>query len=204
MNIYNQIPSDAVIKSAVAKLEKHNIEVWVVNSGQEAVVKFLEILPRGAEVMDMSSTTLEVLGLDKIINESGDYNSTHSRLKKMDRATESGEMQKLGAAPEWVVGSVHAITEDGKIMIASQSGSQIPAYVYGSEHVLWVAGAHKIVKDLNSAWQRVHDYVLPLESERAKKAYGVKASAINKLLIINKEPKPNRITLILVKEVLGF
>jgi len=39
-------------------------------------------------------------------------------------------MKRLGSAPEWVIGSIQALTEDGKVLMASNSGSQIPAYVY--------------------------------------------------------------------------
>jgi len=121
----------------------------------------------------------------------------------MDRKTQGLEMQKLGAAPEWAVGSVHAVTEDGKVIIASASGSQLPSYAYGSSHVVWVVGSQKIVKDLDEGMKRVREYVLPLESERAMKAYG-QPSSINKLLILNKEANPGRITMVIVKEKLGF
>jgi len=112
-------------------------------------------------------------------------------------------MQKLGAAPEYAVGSVHAVTEDGKVIIASNTGSQLPAYAYGSAHVIWVVGTQKIVANLEQGLKRIYEYVLPLESERLKKVYGVESN-VSKLLIINKEIAPNRLTLILVKQKLGF
>ncbi len=99
---------------------------------------------------------------------------------------------------------MHAVTEDGKVLIASNSGSQLPAYAYGSGHVIWVVGAQKIVKNLDEGIKRIYEHSLPLESERARKAYGVPGSAVNKLLIINKEIIPGRITMILTKEKLGF
>ncbi len=114
-------------------------------------------------------------------------------------------MQKLGAAPEYVIGSVHTVTEDGHVLIiASASGSQLPAYVYAAEHVIWVVGTQKIVKNIEEGMKRIYKYVLPLESARAHKAYGVPGSSVNKLLIVNKEPVPNRITIILVQQPLGF
>jgi hypothetical protein len=113
-------------------------------------------------------------------------------------------MRQTGAAPDWAIGSVHAVTEEGQIVVASATGSQMPAYLYGAGHVVWVVGIQKIVPDLNAAIQRVYDHVLPLESDRARKAYGVPGSAVNKLLVINKEVQPSRATLIFVNEVLGF
>ncbi|MBI3342389.1 LUD domain-containing protein, partial [Candidatus Curtissbacteria bacterium] len=114
------------------------------------------------------------------------------------------EMQKLGAAPKWSVGSVNAVTEDGKVLIASNTGSQLSGYVYGSQHVVFVVGAQKLVKNLDVAMERIYEYVLPLESERAKKAYGMPGSFVSKLLIINKEVRPGRVRLIFIKEALGF
>jgi len=154
--------------------------------------------------MSMSSVTLDTVSISKEIQESEKYNSARKKLLSMDRRTQDLEMQKLGAAPEWAAGSVHAITEDGKVIIASQSGSQLPAYAFGSSHVIWVVGTQKIVKNIDEGMKRIYEYVLPLESERAKKAYGVPGSAVNKILIINKEAQKGRITIIFVNEVLGF
>ena len=123
---------------------------------------------------------------------------------KLDKKTEGSKMQKLGAAPDWVVGSVHAVTQDGHVLIASNTGSQLPAYAYGSGRVIWIVGAQKIVKDIDEGTRRVYEYVLPLESERAKKAYGAPGSAVNKLLVFNREAQPGRVTMIIVNEVLGY
>ncbi len=103
-----------------------------------------------------------------------------------------------------MVGSVHAVTENGQVVVASNTGSQLPAYAYGSQNVIWVVGTQKIVSDLDAAFNRINEYVLPLEADRARKAYGVEGSNVSKLLILNKEINPNRIKLIFVNENLGF
>jgi hypothetical protein len=89
-------------------------------------------------------------------------------------------------------------------MIASNSGSQIPGYAYGADHVVWVVGTHKIVKDIDEGLERIYQHSLPLESERARKAYGVERSYVSKILIFAREPEKNRSTVIFVNEVLGF
>lgn len=185
------------MKDLVLALKNNGMDALVVESGQEAKKKVLKLIPKGAEVMVMSSVTLETIGLTEM-------DTVKKRLMTMDQATQGREMQKLGAAPEWVVGSVHAVTRDGKVVIASNTGSQLPAYVYGAEHVVWVVGRQKIVKDLDAAFKRVYEYVLPLESERVKKAYGMERSNVSKLLVINRETKQGRITVVLVNEDLGF
>lgn len=201
---YNKIASDETIHRVIAALEKNGIKSLLVETAQEAKAKVLALIPKGSEVMNMTSITLETIGLDKEIMESGRYEAVKNKLMAMNRETESREMQRLGAAPQYAVGSVHAVTENGEVVIASNTGSQLPAYAYGADKVIWVVGAQKIAPDMAGAVKRIYDYVLPLESERAHKVYGVPGSAVNKMLTINKENDPERITIIFVKEVLGF
>ena len=153
--------------------------------------------------MNNSSVTLDTIGIAKEIVDSGRYDAVRNKLNKMDRATHNSQMQKLGAGPDWAVGSAHAVTEDGKVMIASNTGSQLSAYAGGASNVIWVVGAQKIVKDFEEGLKRIYEYSLPLERERAKKAYGIDSN-VSKILVINKEVKPGRLSMIIVKEKLGF
>ncbi len=201
---YTKIPSQEVIKKTADSLHSHGINVYVAKNREDAKKKVFSIIPKGAEIMTMTSVTLEALNIIHEINESEKFKSVKRQLAGMDRKTQNLEMQRLGAAPDWTIGSVHAVTEDGKIMIASNTGSQLPAYAYGSNHVIWVVGMHKIVKNIDEGFKRIYEHSLPLESERAKKAYGVSGSAVNKILIINHENISGRINIIFVPEVLGF
>lgn len=203
MKDWARLASAESITKTLESLKANGINVIVVENAKEAKRKVFEILRQNAEVMTMSSVTLDTTGIGKEINESRKYNSVKNKLAKMDRNTQGKEMQELGATPEYAVGSIHAVTEDGKVLIASNTGSQLPAYVYGASHVIWVVGTQKIVKNVDEGTRRIYEYVLPLESERLKKVYGVNSN-VSKLLIINKEIVPNRITLILVKQKLGF
>lgn len=200
---WDKLASDVQIRTTIKSLKANGIDAIIVENGEEARGKVLEILPKGSEVMNMSSTTLDTIGLSKEIMESEKYNSVNKKLMSMDRKTQGREMNKLGAAPEWTIGSVHAVTEDGHVLIASNSGSQLSAYTYGAGHVVWIVGTHKIVKNLDEGMKRIYEHSLPLEDARARKAYGV-GSGVNKMLIVNKEKIPGRITMILVKEKLGF
>ncbi len=203
---WDKLATDESINKTIAALQANGIDAIVVNTGEDAKNKVLELIPKQAEVMPMTSVTLDSIGISQAINESGEYHSVRNKLNQLNRETQGAEMQRLGAAPEWAVGSVHAVTEDGKVFIASNSGSQLPAYAYGSEHVIWIVGAQKIVKNADDATSRIYDYVLPIETKRARKAYGLPDtfhSNVSKLLLITKELIPHRITLIFVKEQLG-
>ncbi len=201
---YETLPPDSIIQKTAESLKSNGIIAIIAANGQEAKMKAIELIPKGAELMNMTSITLDTISVSKELSASGEYNSVRKKLERMDREKQEIEMNHLGAAPEWAIGSVHAVTQDGKVMIASNTGSQLPAYSYGAQKVIWIVGAQKIVKDINEGFKRIYEHSLPLESERARKAYGVPGSAVNKLLIVNKEIVPGRITLILVKEKLGF
>jgi hypothetical protein len=121
----------------------------------------------------------------------------------MDRATQADEIRRLGASPDIMLGSVHAITETGSLVAASASGSQLGPYASGAGKLILVVGTQKIVDGLEGALRRIDEYVFPLEDARAQAAYGVH-SGVNKLLIINREWIPGRITVILCVETLGF
>ena len=201
---YDTVATDEQIEKTKQALEANGLSVIVVSSGEEAKSAALGLLPKGAEVMTTTSRTLETIGLDAAINDSGDYDAVRPKLNAMwGDPSKKRDQRKLGAAPDFVVGSVHAVTEDGRVLVASATGSQLPAYSYGAGRVVWVVGAQKIVKDLDEALARLTEHVFPLENERAKKAYG-SGSAINKKFILNKEADPERITLIIAKESLGF
>jgi len=200
---FGKLASEEQIKKTEKALQKNGFKVEVFENSQKAKKKVLEILPKGVEVFTMTSQTLEAIGLEKEINESGKYNAVRPRLFAMDRNTQAREMAKLGAAPDWVVSSVHAVTEDGHLLIASNTGSQLSAEAYAGGKVIFVVGTQKIVKDTQEGLRRIYEYTLPLEDERAQKAYGMRSN-VSKILIINKEIMPEKIKVILVKEKLGF
>ena len=203
MSKWVQLADDATIQKTISALNTNGINAQVVNNGQEAKEKVLSLLPAGADVYTVTSQTLETTGISKEINESNKFKSVRNILYSMDRQTQGREMQKLGAAPDWVVGSVHAVTKNGHVLIASNSGSQLPAYAYGSAQVIWVVGIQKIVENTDEGIKRIYEYSLPLENKRAQVAYGIH-SGVSKLLIINKEMVPQRIHLIFIKQNIGF
>lgn len=202
MKKFNELAEKNIVEKTMKSLEENGMKSYFVRNKEEAKKKILELLPTGAEVMNMPSETLRETGIAEDI-QSGKYDSVRKKLESMKRETHGREMQRIGASPEFAVGSVHAVTEDGKLMIASMTGSQLPAYAFGADKVIFVVGTQKIVKDADEAMKRIHEYVFPLENERAKKAYG-SGSSLNKILLINKEFNKGRIFVIFVNEKLGF
>ncbi|HSX29610.1 MAG TPA: LUD domain-containing protein [Candidatus Saccharimonadales bacterium] len=201
---YDVVASDEAIEQAQNALEQNGMRVTVAPDRAAASATVLELVPKGAEVFTATSKTLEALDLTKIFDESGDYDAIRPKLHALyGDPTKKSEQRKIAAAPDYVIGSVHAITQDGNVYVVSNTGSQLPAYAHGAGKVIWIVGAQKIVKDLAEAEKRVKDHVFALEDARAKEAYG-HGSNISKILTIHKEVVPDRITIIIVKEALGF
>jgi hypothetical protein len=197
------VASREQIGAVADALERNGVTCTVVDSAEEAREAVRSILPVGAEVYNNTSRTLEMIGVAEDIERSGQYQPLRPRLYQMDREMQAREMRQLSASPDWVVGSVHALTEEGSILIASASGSQLGPIASGAGHVILVVGAQKIVPDLNAGLRRINEYCFPLEDRRARLAYGV-ASGVNNVLVINHTIASGRITVILVHEPLGF
>lgn len=200
---WDQIPTDEIIEKTTKALEANGIKTIVVASGEKAKEEVLKRIPRGAEVMTATSTTADQIGLSKILDESGDYDSTRKKIMSLSQSEMRTQARRINASVDYVVGSVHAVTQNGHAIIASNSGSQLAAYVFSAAHVVWVVGAQKIVKDDEEGMKRIREYTLPLENQRMQQVYGMDSN-ISKVLFVNKEVMPERITVILVKEKLGF
>jgi L-lactate utilization protein LutC len=207
MKDWKKLASKESIERTLKALKANGIEASLAANAAEAKQKVLAMLPAGAEVFTMTSITLETTGLAKQINEPGRYDSIRNKLNTMDSKTQERAMRKLCAAPDFAIGSVHAVTEGGTLVIASNTGSQLPSYAYSAGKVIWVIGAQKIVKDVDEGQQRLREYVLGMETMRARKAYGLPESwnsFYSKILLFNREINPGRVHVVLVNEVLGF
>jgi L-lactate utilization protein LutC len=200
---FERLASEERIERTRKALEANGIQVMVAENGEEAKRMFFELLPDGAEVFLGASVTLEQLGIKDIIDKSGRFDAVRPRMFAMDRATQAREIRKLGAAPDYAAGSVHAVTEQGQVLIASKTGSQLGPYASGAGRVIWVVGAQKLVKDLDEAFRRLYEYDLPREEVHMQELYHT-GTAPNKILIVNGEIRPGRITMIIVKQELGF
>jgi hypothetical protein len=191
------------LERAAAALTEHGFTVEILDDAAAARTRIKELIPEGASVFTGASETLRLSGIEEDINTSGRYDAVKPRGLAMDRATQLREIWRLMSTPDVIVGSVAAVTETGSLVVASASGGQLPGYAGAAAHAIWIVGAQKVVSDLPTALRRIEDHCLPLENDRAMKVYG-KPSALNRLLILNAEPRPGRGTVLLLRETIGF
>ena len=201
--LFSEVVSDEQIRRTAQALEANGIKTLIAENAEEAKRLFYELVPDEAEIFLGASVTLETLGIQNEIDKSGRFDALRPKMFAMNRETQGREIRKLVGAPDYAAGSVHAVTEDGHVLIASNTGSQLGAYATSAGKVIWVVGAQKLVKDLNEGMKRIEEYVMPLEEEHMQQLYHVSTN-VSKVLIVNREIRPNRITMIIVKEKIGF
>jgi len=194
---------DARVTRTAAALEAHGITVHRAANSAAAKRVVLDLIPAGSQVHQGASQSLEASGIADEIETSGRYEPLRPRVFSLDRVTQADEIRRLSASPDIMLGSVHAVTETGSLVAASASGSQLGPYAAGAGKVIFVVGTQKIVPNLEDALRRIDEYVFPLEDARAQAAYGLH-SGVNKVLIVNREWTPDRITVVLCDEALGF
>ena len=200
---FGTVADDDRVTRTIAALEANGISVLRAANAGEAKRIVLDLIPAGSQVHHGASQSLEVSGIAEEIERSGRCEPIRPRVLSMDRETQADEIRRLTSSPEVMLCSVHAITETGSLLTASMSGSQLGPYASGAGKVILVVGTQKIVSGFEEGIRRINEYAFPLEDARAQAAYGIH-SAVNKVLVINREIVVERITVVLVEEALGF
>jgi hypothetical protein len=199
---FTSLPDDQTLAATVVALEEHGFRVDVVDDFDAAREAVLARIPEGSSVMTNTSVTLQETGIADAINDGGPYESARNEMMKLDYATQVQEMKAIGGQPDFALGSVHAVTHDGLLFIASASGSQLASYAWGAANVIFVVGAQKLVPTAEAARERIFEHSLVLEDARAIAAYG-QNSFVGKILEIHQE-LPGRIHVVLIRQPVGF
>ena len=199
---FTTLPDDETLAATVTALEEHGFSVEVVDTLAAARAAVLARIPAGSTVMTNTSVTLQETGIADAVNDGGPYESARNAMFALDFETQAQEMKAIGGQPDYALGSVHAITRDGTLVIASASGSQLASYAWGAANVIFVVGVQKLVPTLEAAHQRIYQHSLPLEDARAQAAYG-QHSQVGRVLEIHQE-LPGRIHLVLIRQQVGF
>ena len=200
---FTTLPDEHTLQATVVALEEHGFSVEVARDLDSAREAVLARIPQRSSVMTNTSVTLAETGIADAINDSdGRWESARNKMFALDFATQAQEMKAIGGQPDYALGSVHAVTRDGTLVIASASGSQLASYAWGAANVIFVIGAQKLVPTLDAARERIFQHSLKLEDARALAAYG-QNSSVGKVLEIHQE-LPGRIHVVLIRQSVGF
>jgi LUD domain len=199
---FTTLPDDQTLAETTVALEEHGFSTEAVENLDDARGAVLARIPERSSVLTNTSVTLEETGIRKAINDGRAYESVRNKMMALDFETQAQEMKAIAGQPDFALGSVHAVTRDGALLIASASGSQLASYAWGAANVIFVVGAQKLVPTLEAARERIVEHSLKLEDARALAAYG-QNSYVGKVLEIHQE-LPGRIHIVLIRQVVGF
>lgn len=203
---YDTLASEATLEKVKAGLAARNFEPIIVENGAEALEKIKELIPQGASVMDGASKTLEEIGFtDYLKSDTHGWNNLHAPIVAEADPAQQQELRKKAIHSEYYLGSVHALTEEGELIISSNSGSQLPNLVSTSSHLILVVGTQKIVSDIAAGFERLETYIMPIENKRIQEMYGMDTMRAKTVILHRENPMMGRkVVVILVKEKLGF
>ena len=178
------------------------VSVEIVDDLDAAREAVLARIPEGSTVMTNTSVTLQETGIADAIDSGGPYESARNSMLALDYATQIREMKEISGQPEYAVGSVHAITGDATLVIASASGSQLAQYAWGAANVILVVGAQKLVPTLEEAHERI-SRAQPAARGCSRAAATGMNSRVGKVLEIHQDD-PGRIHVVLIRQPVGF
>lgn len=203
---FEALAAEATIDKTIASLKANNFDGIVVDTGAQALEKIKKLIPKGASVMNGASKTLQQIGFVDYLKEGNHgWNNLHAAILAETDKDKQGDLRKMSVISDYYLGSVHVVIEDGTLLIASNTGSQLPHLAYTSPNLILVASSKKITKDMAQAWERLNEHVIPLEDERMKGVYGYGTTHAKTLILHKENPNMGRkVLVILVKENLGF
>lgn len=205
-NTFNTLASQESINKTVKSLIANGFQAEVVDTKTEALEKIKSLIPTNASIHNGSSITLKEIGfVDYLKFDTHGWNNLHANILAEKDPEKQSKLRRESAFSDYYLGSVHALSETGEMVIASNSGSQLPHLVFTSPNIILVVGAQKITPTLESALQRLEEHVIPLEDKRLMSVYNAHTTHAKTLILHKENPMIGRkITVILVKEKLGF
>ncbi len=203
---YDTLASEETVSKTIAALAEHNFHAEVVHTREEALARVKELIPEGVSVMNGASRTLEEIGFVEYLKQgTHGWDNLHEGILKEQDPTKQAKIRRETTVSDFYLGSVHAVTEEGELFFASNSGSQLPHLAFSSPNVILVVGTHKIVPTLKDIEARMKDRILPLEEVNMQQKYGVGTQWNKTLVLHNENPHMGRtVRVIFVEEVLGF
>lgn len=203
---YNTLASQESINKTVEALLANGFQPEVVENKAVALERIKALIPKGASIHNGASKTLQEIGyIDYLKSDTHEWNNLHANILAEADPEKQNKLRQESAFSDYYLGSVHALSETGEMVIASNTGSQLPHLVFTSPNIILVVGTQKITQTLESAIRRLEEYVVPLEDKRAMSAYNSHTMNTKTLILHKENPMMKRnVKIILVKEQLGF
>ena len=200
-------------KRTLASLEKNGFKTLYMATKREAADEVLKLIPKGVLVGVGGSMTVRELGLVEALIRRGNEVAQHWQAGLSEEERMVARRRQLTS--DVFLTSSNAITEGGQLVNIDGAGNRVAAMIFGPKKVIVVAGANKIVKDLNEALERVRKVAAPMDARRLNLKTPCAVSGVctdcdapdricRVTTIMDRKPLKTDITVVLVGEELGY
>lgn len=209
-------PMPDTVRRLKDTLQRRGIGLVYFADGAGALQYLLDQIPPGAQVMSGGSETLKQIGFDTALK-SGRYDYYRPKIMALDDNRERIKLRRQAIAADYFIGGINAVSLTGELLNVDGSGSRVAGYAYGGGKVFLVAGVNKIEPTLEAALHRLRNRAAAEECRHLGKKTPCAHDGVcrnyechaperqcGKLLIIEAEKIPERMTVVMVGESLGF
>ena len=164
MTEFHQWYQDLATERAIKALKKNNFDARFFPKAAEALAELWKMVPNGATVGIGGSLTLAQIGFfDEIKNRPVKFLNPFAKGLSVE---EGDKVRREILTADFFIASSNAITEDGELYNIDATGNRVAPMIYGPKKVVLFCGANKIVKDIDEAHRRVHEWVSPMNVKR--------------------------------------
>jgi LUD domain len=213
---------------AVKNLMKNNFAAYYCDTVEEAKNLVLSLIPDDGVIGCGDSHTIFALDLDDALEQKNCVAIPHTCAVNSNALEHNTPGFKIVGSKEemreilmhYLVANVfmlgaNAITMDGQIINIDGTGNRIAGSLYGSDRIIVVAGANKLVQDLNSGLDRIRNVAAQMNNikyghELACNTIGTCKECnsdqryCNITSIIHKRPDDSDFHVVIIGEELGF
>ncbi len=200
---------------AVNVLRRNRFEAVACADGAEALAHVMSIVPAGAVIGFGDSLTLREIGLHDALEQHGcKLVNPPSIQDKLD--PQAKRQLRFGCFTSDVYfTSANAITLNGQIVNVDGIGNRVAPTIFGPPKVVFIAGANKLVADLDEAMARIKAEAAPLHAWRdgyvtpcGKTAQCADCRGTTRMcratVILEGPTKQTEVTVIIIAEQLGL
>ena len=201
-----ELATQSELDTTVSALTANGFMPEVLDTKEAALARIKDLIPAGSSIMNGASRTLEQVGyIDYLKAGEHGWKNLHADILAETDEVQKAELRKYSVVSDFYLGSAHVITEAGQIVVASNSGSQLPHLAFTSPNIILVVSTKKLAPTLTEAFDRIDSHIVPLEDVRMHEVYGF-GTLHAKTLILHKENGAigRKVHVLFVKEDLGF
>ena len=196
----------------VKNLKSRHFEAYYCADASAALVKALEIIPKGSKVGWGGAKSAEQIGLLNAIR-NGNYNVIDRDCAKTPEEKDQADKEALFA--DVYIAGANAMSRDGQMVSIDGNGNRVAAIVYGPKKVIVIVGMNKVCDTLESAVERARTVAAPMNMQRFMKDTPCAVTGCcgdcksegcicNQILITRHCRPVGRICFLIVGEDLGF